>query len=203
MMTARAAMADESIDIAELIRQIRQGQPAAAEQLFRFYEPEIRAEIRYRLRSSAVRRVVDSQDICQSVMISFFLRVGAGQYEIAEPQELLQLLLKIARNKTNDAYRAQLADKRDVRRVQSLDAAKEVGQRPGPENVPAEAAEMTDLLEELERQLSTQEFEIATLRRQGFQWDEIGEQLGESPEALRKRFHRAIERIGRNLTPWF
>ncbi|MCC9605904.1 sigma-70 family RNA polymerase sigma factor [Blastopirellula sp. JC732] len=196
-------MADESIDIAELIRQIRRGQPAAAEQLFRYYEPEIRAEIRYRLRSTAVRRVVDSQDICQSVMISFFLRVGAGQYEIAEPQELLQLLLKIARNKTNDAYRAQLADKRDVRRVRSLDAAKELEEKVGREKVATNAAEMADLLQELERQLSTQEFEIASLRRQGFQWDEIGQKMGESPEALRKRFHRAVERIGRTLTPWF
>ncbi|EAQ81769.1 RNA polymerase sigma factor [Blastopirellula marina] len=196
-------MAEELLDIAELIRQIRGGQPAAAEQLFHSYEPEIRAEIRYRLRSAAVRRVVDSQDICQSVMISFFLRVGAGQYEIAQSQDLLRLLLKIARHKTNDVYRAQLADKRDVRRVRPLHEVDEQGEKPRQDQRAANAAELTDLLEELERQLSTHEFEIASLRRQGFQWDEIGEQLGESPEALRKRFHRAIERIGRTLTPWF
>lgn len=196
-------MAEESIDIAELIRQIRSGEPAAAEQLFRYYEPEIRAEIRYRLRSSAVRRVVDSQDICQSVMFSFFLRIGAGQYEIEQPQELLQLLLKIARNKTNDAYRTQLADKRDVRRVRSLEDAKEMEEKQGQEKVIADKAEMSELLEELERKLSTQEFEIASLRRQGFQWDEIGVKLGDSPEALRKRFHRAIEKIGRTLSPRF
>ncbi|TWT39196.1 RNA polymerase sigma factor [Blastopirellula retiformator] len=196
-------MTQESIDIAELIRQIRSGQPAAAEQLFRYCEPEIRAEIRYRLRSTAVRRVVDSQDICQSVMFSFFLRIGAGQYEIEQPQELLRLLLKIARNKTHDAYRFQLADRRDVRRVRSLDDAKELEERQGQENVIADKMEMSELLEELERKLSTQEFEIASLRRQGYRWDEIGAKLGDSPETLRKRFHRAIEKIGRTLTPRF
>ncbi|MFI4875604.1 MAG: RNA polymerase sigma factor [Blastopirellula sp. JB062] len=196
-------MTDDSIDIAELIGQIRQGNPAAAEQLFRCYEPEIRAEIRYRLRSAAVRRVVDSQDICQSVMISFFLRVGAGQYEIAEPQDLLRLLLKIARNKTHDAYRAQMAEKRDIRRIRPLGDADSPDERPRLDQQAIDAAQLAELLEELEQQLSTQEFEIASLRRQGFEWEEIGQKLGESPEALRKRFHRAIERIGRNLTPWF
>src|SRR6476469_3927983 len=85
----------------DFIRRIRQGDERAAEELIRRYEPEIRLEIRtlLRLRDPRLRRVFDSMDICQSVLASFFVRAAAGQYELDRPEQLVRLLVAIARTK--------------------------------------------------------------------------------------------------------
>ena len=63
----------------ELIRQVRNGDEAAAVELVRRYEPVIRRQIRVwlRMQDPRLRRVFDSMDVCQSVMASFFVRRGA------------------------------------------------------------------------------------------------------------------------------
>ena len=45
----------------------------------RRYEPAIRRAVRYRLVDPRLRRVCDTMDICQSVMVSFFLSAGFGE----------------------------------------------------------------------------------------------------------------------------
>jgi hypothetical protein len=63
---------------AEFIRRIRSGDAAAAAELIRRYELEVRLEVRMRLTDPRLRRQFDSVDICQSVLASFFVRAVAG-----------------------------------------------------------------------------------------------------------------------------
>ena len=65
----------------------------------RRYEPAIRLAVHVRLTDPGLRRLLDSMDICQSVLASFFLRAASGEYDIADPGQLLQLLSAMARNK--------------------------------------------------------------------------------------------------------
>ena len=51
-------------------------------------------------------------DICQSVMGSFFYRAALGQYELEKPDDLVRLLVTMARNKLADQARRQTTDRR-------------------------------------------------------------------------------------------
>ena len=88
-----------------LIERVRAGDAEAAAELVRRYEPMVRRAARVRLVDPRLGRVLDSMDICQSVMASFFLRAALGQYELNSPDQLLKLLATMARNKlANQAH---------------------------------------------------------------------------------------------------
>ena len=76
-------------DFAEFLRRIRCGDPEAAQELVRRYESTIRLAVRTRLTDPALERQLDSADICQSVLASFFVRAAAGQYDLADPGQLV------------------------------------------------------------------------------------------------------------------
>ena len=59
-------------DFAEFLRRIRCGDSEAAQELVRRYESTIRLAVRTRLTDPALKRQLDSADICQSVLASFF-----------------------------------------------------------------------------------------------------------------------------------
>ena len=99
-------MLDESSFSAFIVR-IRAGDEQATADLVKRYEPEIRREVRLRLRDPRLRRDFDSMDICQSVLASFFLRAAAGQFDLEQPDQLLKLLVAMARNKLAAQGRSQ------------------------------------------------------------------------------------------------
>src|SRR6516162_2264129 len=93
---------------AELIRRVRAGDEDAATDLVQHYEPAIRRVVRVHMRDPRLRRVLDSTDICQSVLATFFVRANLGQYDLDTPEHLLRLPATIARNKvTNQAMKHQ------------------------------------------------------------------------------------------------
>jgi hypothetical protein len=69
-------------DFEHLIGQVRRGDEHAAAELVRRYEKALRLAVHVRLSDPGLRRLLDSTDICQSVLASFFVRVAAGQYEL-------------------------------------------------------------------------------------------------------------------------
>ena len=58
----------------DFIRRIRAGDNTAAAELVRRYEPFIRRAVRVQLDGRRLCRLLDSTDVCQSVLASFFLR---------------------------------------------------------------------------------------------------------------------------------
>lgn len=191
-------MADQEPTVRDLIRRVRQGDIRAAEILVQDYAEEIRAEVRLRLRDPQVRRVVDSVDICQSVLASFFLRVAVGQYDIESPKALLRLLLRMARSKVAEQYRRHYAARRDQRRTVSLD---DVHDGEGPfaaDSEPQRTVTLRDTLEQLRDRLRPAERRVADLRGTGMTWNEVAAQLDETPEAVRKRLDRALARLARH-----
>src|ERR1700730_3147059 len=94
----RLGMANES-GFTEFLRRIRSGDEEAAAELVRRYEPLIRREVRMRLTDPRLCRLFDSGDICQSVLLSFFVRAATGQYRLEQPRDLRNLLVAMAQNK--------------------------------------------------------------------------------------------------------
>jgi len=178
----------------DLIRRVRAGEEDAAAQLVQHYEPYIRRAVRIRLVDPRLKRLIDSMDICQSVLASFFVRAALGQYELDTPDQLLKLLVTMARNKLNNAVVKQRAGRRDYRRSQSgADHAQAAA------NTPSQVVAARDLLEKLRQGLTEDERHIADLRAEGCEWMEIAAQLGGTPEALRKKLARAVDRVGQQL----
>src|SRR5262245_13398525 len=160
----------------ELIRRVRAGDQDAAATLVRTYEPAIRRAVRFRLADARLGHLLDSMDICQSVLASFFLRAASGQYELGTPEKLLKLLTTMAHNKLISQARKQYAGRRDERRVKFSMSDGDLLVAPG-ENPSSEVAAM-DLLGEVQRRLSSDERELLELRNRGFDWSAIAATLG-------------------------
>jgi RNA polymerase sigma-70 factor (ECF subfamily) len=182
---------------AEFIRRIRSGDAEAAEELVRRFEPAIRMEIRVRLRDPRLRRTFDSMDICQSVMASFFVRAAAGQYELEQPQDLLGLLVVMARNKLAFQTRKERAQRRDNRRLEN--APPEQLEQARAAASPSEQVSVRELLAAFRQRLNEEERAIADRRARGEGWAEIAAALGGTAEARRKQFDRAADRVSRQL----
>lgn len=176
----------------DLIQRIRSGDQAAAAQLVAEYEPFIRRATRNRMRSSSLRRMLDSVDVCQSVLASLFHRTAQGQYVLNTPEQLQKLLVRMVRNKVTDAWRrysVRILGQDGV----DLDLAA----------VAATPAEDTlivkELVESARRMFSADELELLDLRTAGHEWTEIAELKGSTPEALRKKLSRAIEQVAQQF----
>jgi RNA polymerase sigma-70 factor (ECF subfamily) len=181
----------------EFLSRVRAGDEWAAVELVRRYEPALRMEIRLRLSDPRLRRLLEPADLCQSVLKSFFVRATSGQYDLDSPEKLLALLLTMARNKVAQQARRQQAQRRDRRREVSLDENVPAVASAGPS--PSRIAIGRELLETFRGRLTDQERRLADLRAQGFEWVEIARELGGTPQALRKRLSRAVDRVAREL----
>lgn len=183
----------------ELMIRVEAGDPDAATELIRNYEPEIRLEVRVRLRvqDARVRRMLDSMDITQSVLAGFFAGVAAGQFTPAHPQQLLGLLIAMTRNKLLTQVRNQRRQRRDVRRLQSIDAATHEVACPGES--PSQLVATKELLGEFRKRLTEQERQLAERRGEGLAWPTIAAELGGTPEGRRKQLERAFARIAQEL----
>jgi RNA polymerase sigma factor (sigma-70 family) len=180
-----------------LIERVRGGDSDAAAELVRRYEPAIRRVVRLRMTDARLRRALDSMDICQSVLASFFVRAALGQYDLGNPDQLLKLLAQMARHKVTDQMRKERAERRDIARLQGdAAAAAEVA---SSEPSPSRQIAGKELLLQFRQRLSEDEKELADMRAQGREWADIALERGESPEALRKRLARGLDRVAQQL----
>ena len=187
---------DENASFEELIEGIRDEDARAAELLVRRYEPEIRREVRLRLRGGELRRLLDTMDITQSILGNFFVRAAHGEFVLEEPGQLLALLARMVRNRVVDWSRTLKAQKRDIRKEQALDAfPPDTKAFAGKESPASAQLRAEELLEEFRKRLGPEERIIAEKRAEGWGWAEIAEHLGEKAESLRKRWERARDRV--------
>jgi RNA polymerase sigma-70 factor (ECF subfamily) len=187
---------DEGNSFLELIRRVRAGDQSAAVEVVRRYEPAIRRVVRLQLRDPRLRRILDSMDVCQSVLASFFLRAATGQYDLNQPAQLLRLLAVMARNKVASQARTSYVMRRE-RPFLGGEAAWTAALAPGPG--PDHQAAWKDLLQVVRDRLSVDERRLADRRAERREWTEIATELGGSPEALRKQLSRALDRVSHQL----
>ncbi len=185
----------EDQSFANFICRIRAGDHEAAVELIERFEPAIRLEVRRRLSDPGMYRVFDSVDICQSVMLSFFMRASAGQYELDQPQQLLKLLVSMAHNKLAFHARKLHAKRRDSRREVSGTVPDLEAREPGPDRIVAGQ----DLLREVRRHLTEEERLLTDFRGEGRTWPEIADAVGGSPQARRRQLTRALDRVSRQM----
>lgn len=183
-----------------LIARVREGDAEAARQCVQAFEPEIRRAVRMRLTDPRLRQFVDSVDICQSVFGKFFISAADDQLEIERPEQMLGLLITMARHRVIDLARRQYAKRRDVERNERID-----GNSSGPMQLAGQARNPlsvvigNELVNEIKQRLSPAELEIAEQRLSGQPWQEIADRFGEQVDAVRKRYDRAMLRVRKEL----
>jgi RNA polymerase sigma-70 factor (ECF subfamily) len=181
----------------ELIRRVRAWDQEAAAELVRRYEPAIRRAVRFRLANAGLGNLLDSMDICQSVLRSFFVRAASSQYDLETPEQVLRLLTAMARNKLASQARKQHSLRRDNRRASAIGDAGSGLVASG--DSPSAAIVVHDLQQEIRRRLAPDEWQLLELRNQGHDWAAIAAQVGGAAETLRKKLARAIDRVADEL----
>lgn len=189
-------MRDDAV-FSDLLRRVRDGEQDAAVELVQRYESAIRRAVRIRLVDSRLKGVLDSMDICQSVMGSFFCRAALGQFELETPEDLVRLLVTMARNKLADQARRQATDRRGKGMVRVGDAASiDVA---GADPTASRVASARELLHAAWDRLTPEERWLAEQRALDRPWAELAAEVGTTPEALRKKHARALDRVAQQL----
>jgi RNA polymerase sigma factor (sigma-70 family) len=144
------------------------------------------------MRIAGMRRVSDSSDLCQIVLASFLVGSAVGRYEVEDSEAMKKLLARIAANRVID-----LARKPEFRKP-----AVSVGGTGGEgveaiarQSSPASQLALRELIQKADQLLTEGERPIAELRKEGLTWEEIGQRLGKSADAVRKSLDRAARRI--------
>jgi RNA polymerase sigma-70 factor (ECF subfamily) len=187
----------EQPEFAEFVRRVRCGDSQAAQELVKRYESAIRLAVRTRLTDPVLKRQVDSVDICQSVLASFFVRAAAGQYDLAEPAQLVALLVRMAQNKLAGHARFHRRRRRDARLVSGENGAVVRVADSGP--APDQIAAARDLLAAVRAGLSPEERALADRRGAGQGWTEIAAAMGGTATGRRMQLKRAIDRLAPRL----
>jgi RNA polymerase sigma-70 factor (ECF subfamily) len=181
----------------ELIRRVRAGDESAAADLVRRYEPAVRRAVRFRLLQGRFGGVFDSMDVCQSVFASFFFRAAFGEYDLEQPDQLVKVLVAMARNKLASRMRQEHAECRDRRRIDVHQDPDGVADKKNPS--PSHLAVQRELAREVSNRLSAQERLLVDLRSAGRDWASIAAEVGGTPVALRQQLSRALNRVSAEL----
>jgi RNA polymerase sigma-70 factor (ECF subfamily) len=177
------------------VERFRAGDASAAEELVRHYEPIIRREIRFRMIDSRLTRIYDSVDFSQAVMASFFLR--SADFEFKEPQDLVRLLITMARNKMATSARKLFSQKREGNRQEVGDAMLE--QIADDRDTPSKVVGMLEMVAEAKKRLSPEERLLVEFRNQGKSWEDIANEIGGTAQGRRMQLARALERVTESL----
>jgi RNA polymerase sigma factor (sigma-70 family) len=183
----------EATDFPDLIKRVRRGDEAAAEELVRRFEPFIQRLVRIRRRQRVdderLRLHVGLSDVCQSVFRSFREGLKNDRYRLEQPADLERLLQAMIR--FNIATKARRSSVKLRGLIDDFDAQDWSDSAPGPEK----EVDAQDLADAIQGQFNEDELEIFTLRLDEAPWAEIAEKLGCTADAARVKLSRAIARV--------
>jgi DNA-directed RNA polymerase specialized sigma24 family protein len=190
--------------VTRLIIDLRSDEPclreAAARLVWGRYFQELLALARNHL-SARIRSREDEEDVLQSMYKSFCIRQRRGDFDLANRDELWNLLVRITLRKARNTANRHLQGKRDVRREDVGPMADRSGGEPartildqidsdGP--TPAEAALLNEALERRFQRLKDPCLnQIAVWKLEGYTNSEIAEQL----QCTLRTIERKLERI--------
>jgi len=188
-------MSHESV-LSDTIRRAQAGDERAAEELLNIYLPQVRRYVRIRL-TPALRRQMDSVDVCQSVFGNFFVQLALGKFEIETPAQFVQLLAKMTRNRLINHVENQQAARRDARRL--VPTPVDEMALTGREATASQIVMANEIVEKIRGRMTPEERRICEKRVAGLDWDEIAKEEGKSAEAIRKQHARALQRVSGSL----
>ena len=181
----------------DLVERVKKGDEEAASELVQRYGDHVQRVARIRLNGSCLRRVVDSADICQSVMMNFFRHATTGELALERPEQLIALLAKMTTNQVYRKAEFHQAHRRDIRRTNSGDD--EFPRVAESGSTPSMIVSRRELRRRVLGQLSEQERYLLEQRTSGRSWVDIASELDVQPDRIRKQLTRALNRVSDSL----
>lgn len=171
-----------NLPLDELLKQLCDGDMAAAERVFIEYEPYLRKAVRRQLPAQ-LRSKFDSADILQSVWVSLLRGFRESGWRFADADQLRGFLFVATRNRLIDRVRMH---RNTVSREEPL--SKYVKRHPltSPQPRPSEIAQASDLWERLLACCPPEHHRLLSLRQQGHTLAEIAAQTGLHPDSVRR-----------------
>lgn len=185
---------DQSIRATRLLTKLQAGDSDAAREIFARYAQRL-ARFAEQHLSHKLRGRVDSEDIVQSVLHTFFKRSARGEFQIDNSAQIWQLLVRITLMRVRAKARHHMAEMRDVR-AEAASAEPEMADGIASDPDPAEAMLLIEAIEQLVGGLPPMYCQVLDLRLQGFSAAEIGEQL----KVSKRTIYRALELLQERLT---
>jgi DNA-directed RNA polymerase specialized sigma24 family protein len=179
------------------IDRLKEGDPAAAQQLWDGYFRRMVEVARLRLRG--VPRGADEEDVALSAFKSFCHGARAGRFpRLADRHGLWPLLVAITAHKCVDLLRREGRQKRcggagGAPRPEPIDPHTLVGREPSPEFVAQVAEQLDRLLARLDRSGDPELRAIALWKMEGDSTAEIAARLG----CVRRTVERKLQVIAR------
>jgi RNA polymerase sigma factor (sigma-70 family) len=182
----------------ELMARLRAGDDAAETLVFRRYVRRLIA-LAGRQFAAWMRDRADVEDVVLSAYRSFFLRNGRGEFDLAGWDELWSLLAVITLHKCSKRRRHLRAARRDAGRDVGLSEpdADEAARIPDRAPTPAEAAIVTETVEQLLRVMTPDDRAIVEQILIGYTAAEVAERLDCSERTVRRVRQRAQHRLRR------
>ena len=183
-----------------LVALARAGDNSALNQLCNVYGERVRRIVRLRM-GRELRSKLDSMDLVQDALLSAL--EGLGDFKYKNEGDFLRWLAKIAQNALRDNLEKLHADKRDIRKEVRLNGYRPTtGDRfvgiPGPIDTTTPSVIMSrkedlDKLENAIDELKPEYRKVIVLAKiDGLSYNQIGERLGKSADAVGHLLSRAM-----------
>jgi RNA polymerase sigma-70 factor (ECF subfamily) len=182
-------MESESLDT--LLEKLQNGEDAAAERVFRDFEPYLRSLVRGRL-TPPLRSKFDSMDVVQCVWGDVVQGFRAGRWEFKDRDQLRAFLARVTyRHFINQCRRHTAALKREepLRTDDALEGHASVQPRP------SEVAQADELWEKMGKLCPLAYREVLELRRQGLSAAEIAGRVGLHEGSVRRILYDLAKRL--------
>lgn len=177
-----------------LMGRLRKGDEDAAQMAFHLMVRRLIAQARRRLRHFPPR-LVDPEDVAQSVFRSFFCGLKAGEFELYNWDDLWGLLSRITWRKCGHKIEHLFTKKRDLRReVTPPDDWREL-EALADDPTPSQAAILAETVETLMRDLEPRERVILSMRLEGHNVEDIGKAV----ERTERTVSRVLSRVRKKL----
>jgi RNA polymerase sigma-70 factor (ECF subfamily) len=182
-------MATDPLDA--LLAKLCSGDAAAAEQVFRTYEPYLRMVVR-RLLPKRLRSKFDSIDIVQSVWADLWRGFQEAGWHFENAVQFRTFLIKMTRNRFIDRLRRHRGALKHERPWEHV--SQEVP-RATREPQPGEVAQAEELWDELLALCPPAHHQLLTLKRQGLPLAEIASRTGLHESSVRRVLYDLARRL--------
>jgi RNA polymerase sigma-70 factor (ECF subfamily) len=175
----------------ELLAKLSSGDPAAAEAVFRAYEPYLRMVVRRQLPAH-LRGKFDSSDIVQSIWADLLDGFRNAGWRFADAAHLRAFLVRVTHNRFLDRLRQH---QRALAHERPLGDADPGGLPDAGQPHPSEVVQARDLWERLLALCPPAHRGLLELKRQGLPLADIAARTGLHPSSVRRILYDLARRL--------